>query len=143
MRAMPLRSRLAAVAAAEAPLDRLVEQRCLVDVAEDFLDGVRGGLAIDANLLQVVQHAPAAPAANVHVGASGSQSDAPVAEAAIGGQPLDGAVDLVRRDVAACQPLADLPGGELAPRQPGQGERVGVHRSAAGHPARSLTCRSG
>ncbi len=89
----------------EPSIDRLIEKRRLVDFTEDLVNGCTSGLAVDAELLDLLQHpSPAAPA-NDSSRACSSARDAPVVEHPVARQSFDNAVDLVAGKAAPREPL--------------------------------------
>jgi hypothetical protein len=112
------------IGALQPPVERRLQQRRFVEVAEDLVDRGSRGFGTDAQLLNLLQDAPAAPPFDVRTRTGRGERHAAIVQRPIGRQALDDAIDLVVREVPPTQAVAQLPARQLASTK--QRERGGV-----------------
>ena len=68
------------IGAPETTIERSLEQRGFVDVAEHFLDGGACGVGIDSQQLKLLEYAPTAAALDARAGSRGGKSNPPIVQ---------------------------------------------------------------
>jgi hypothetical protein len=118
---------LAGIGAFQPPIDRRLEKCRLIDLAEDLVDGLARSLGIDAEPLNLLQHAPAAAPLDTCTQACRGERDATIVQRPVADQSIDNAIDFLLREAAAEQPVAQLPIRQLASTEQRERRSISVH----------------
>jgi hypothetical protein len=94
--------------ALQTPIDRTIQQGALIDLGKHIVYRLLRGYGANAQLGDLLEHAPTAASLDDGAKTSRSTRDARVVERAVEGEPGDDRGDLVGRVLLARQPLAKL-----------------------------------
>jgi hypothetical protein len=115
---------LARIGALQPPVERRLQQRRFVEVAEDLVNRGSRGFGTDAQLLNLLQDAPAAAPFDVRTRTRRGKRHAAIVQRPVGSQALDDPIDFVVRETLPAQTVAQLLARQLASTK--QCERGGV-----------------
>ena len=118
-------------AAAQAAIERLLEQLGLIDLREHLRDGFACDVPRDPERFNLARHARAAPMLETHLGPRAGKRGPAVVEGTLAAQPRDGGVDVCFVEFAPGEPRPKLRFGKLTARkqrQAGDVRPVGVVR---------------
>ena len=118
---------LAGIGAFQPPVDCRLEKCRLIDLAEDLVDGRARRVGVDAQLLNLLQHTPAAAALDACTQPRRCERDTSIIQRPVADQAIDNAIDFLLRETAAEQPIAQLPIRQLASTEQRERRSISVH----------------
>ena len=113
--------------------ERLLQQRGLVDVAEDLVDGRTGVFTVDSKRFEFPEDAGPATQSYGHGRAGVGEGRTPVVQSPVDSQPVDRGVDLVVFKSSLLKSLANLGHRQLTACEPAERHDVWVLRQLFPH----------
>jgi hypothetical protein len=117
---------------AQATVQRLLQQRAFIDLAEYLRDGLARDIAIDAERFDVADNTRAAPMSYVQLSSRAGNGRTAIVNRLFMAKARDRGVDIVWFKLAAREPVAELSFGEFAPGEKRQAGDVRL-LCASGH----------
>ena len=117
---------------AQAAVQCVLQQLVFIDIAEDFRHGLASEIAVDTERLNVPHNARAAAMFDTQLGPCAGHRRTPIVNGMLMAKARHRGVDLVRFELAAREPVAELSFAEFAPGEERQAGDVRLV-CASGH----------